>query len=321
MPLFCDTSLAERIERVEAQLIARLRWRPGAGRQYRGLRSHCWRRGELRREGSRSAGGGLGFSGMRASRPGRDRADLRVPAVRRCRSRLAHLANPADRCPAERGYGLVSFENVLGLALSGESERDVPPGIEVRPSGTDEFGSWLEVQIEALPPSRRGSSLARGVPPRGHRAGRAGFRSGRRHALRRVARWGHGRSGASFHRRRSSLNSLARRPLPRTAAGECRPRSCRPGSPMPPLLAAISRSSPPSQDRNPSRTCSPSELGSALYPAPSWSSPEPAGSSRGSSRAEDPALEVRRARGQRRELWRRGGGSGRCRWQGPRVQR
>jgi GNAT superfamily N-acetyltransferase len=59
---------------------------------------------------------------------------------------LAHLAEPAiGAFLTGRGYRLVSFENVLGLALGGEPERVTPAGVEVRPSGDDEFGSWLDV--------------------------------------------------------------------------------------------------------------------------------------------------------------------------------
>jgi GNAT superfamily N-acetyltransferase len=49
-----------------------------------------------------------------------------------------------------RGYRLVSFENVLGLALAAEPERVTPAGIEVRPSGDDEFEAWLDVQTDAV---------------------------------------------------------------------------------------------------------------------------------------------------------------------------
>jgi GNAT superfamily N-acetyltransferase len=50
----------------------------------------------------------------------------------------------------ERGYRLVSFENVLGLALEGEPERVTPPGVEVRPSGDDDFEPWLDVVADGV---------------------------------------------------------------------------------------------------------------------------------------------------------------------------
>ena len=59
---------------------------------------------------------------------------------------LAHLANPAvGAFLSDRGYRLVSFENVLGLALEGEREQLIPAGVEVRPSGADELEAWLDV--------------------------------------------------------------------------------------------------------------------------------------------------------------------------------
>jgi GNAT superfamily N-acetyltransferase len=63
---------------------------------------------------------------------------------------LAHLGDPAiGALLTGRGYRLVSFENVLGLALTGEAERVTPAGIEVRPSGDDELETWLEVVVDA----------------------------------------------------------------------------------------------------------------------------------------------------------------------------
>jgi GNAT superfamily N-acetyltransferase len=64
---------------------------------------------------------------------------------------LAHLADPAiGALLTERGYRLVSFENVLGLALEGEPKRVDPPGVEVRPSGDDELEAWIDVVAEGV---------------------------------------------------------------------------------------------------------------------------------------------------------------------------
>jgi hypothetical protein len=64
---------------------------------------------------------------------------------------LASLGDPAIGVPlTERGYRLVSFENVLGRAVTGEPERVTPPGIEVRRSGDEEFDAWLDVVVDGF---------------------------------------------------------------------------------------------------------------------------------------------------------------------------
>lgn len=50
----------------------------------------------------------------------------------------------------ERGYRLVSFENVLGRSLSVESERVTPPGVQVRRIGEDELDAWVDVVVDAF---------------------------------------------------------------------------------------------------------------------------------------------------------------------------
>ena len=154
LPLFCDTALAGRIERVEAQLIAkaseaaRRRRADGAGFVIPiagGVASFA-------EEGSPfNKVAGLGFGGA----PGAAALDEieRVFAARGApvQVELAHLADSAiGALLTGRGYRLVSFENVLGLALTAEPERVTPAGIEVRPSGDDEFESWLDVQTDAV---------------------------------------------------------------------------------------------------------------------------------------------------------------------------
>ena len=161
LPLFCDTALAERIERAEAQLIA------GASEA-------------ARRRGADAAGfaipiaggvasfaevgspfnkvAGLGFGGV----PGPAALGEIERAFAACGApvqiELAHLADPAlGEILTGRGYRLVSFENVLGVALTSEHERVTPPGIEVWPSGDDELGTWLDVVVDAdLHPDTQG---------------------------------------------------------------------------------------------------------------------------------------------------------------------
>jgi ribosomal protein S18 acetylase RimI-like enzyme len=153
-PLFCDTALAERIERVETQLVAgaaeaahrRTVDAPGfvipiAG----GVASFA----EADSPFNKVAG--LGFDGV----PSTDALAEIEQAFADCAApvqvELAHLVDPAiGALLTERGYRLESFENVLGLALHGRYERVTPPGIEVRSSGDDEFEEWLDVQADAV---------------------------------------------------------------------------------------------------------------------------------------------------------------------------
>ena len=150
-PLFCDTALAGRIERVEAQLIAQgseaARRRTGtagfalpvAG----GVASFAG-------EGSPfNKVAGLGFAGV----PEPATLDEIEQAFAACGSpvqiELAHLADPAiGELLTGRGYRLESFENVLGRALTGDFDRVLPPGVEVRRSGAEESEAWLDVVAE-----------------------------------------------------------------------------------------------------------------------------------------------------------------------------
>jgi hypothetical protein len=154
LPLFCDTALAGRIERAEAQLVA--------------LASEAARRRRADTAGFviPIAGGvasfaeegspfnkiaGLGFGGV----PGAAALDRVERAFVTCgavaRIELAHLADPAiGAFLGERGYRLASFENVLGRVLAGEPERITPPGVEVRLSAEEEFGAWLDAVADGV---------------------------------------------------------------------------------------------------------------------------------------------------------------------------
>src|SRR5215470_1048581 len=146
LPLFCDTALAGRIERAEAQLIAKAseaaRWRgategfviPVAG----GVASFA-------EEGSPyNKVAGLGFDGVPGTAALGEVEHAFTARGAPVQVELAHLADPAfGALLAGRGYRLTSFENVLGLALfDGAPERVTPPGVEVRPSGEEEFEAW-----------------------------------------------------------------------------------------------------------------------------------------------------------------------------------
>ncbi len=150
-PLFCDTALAGRIERVESQLIARCNQ---AARRRAGTAGFvipiAGGVASFAGEGSPyNKVAGLGFGGV----PDPAALDEIEKAFAACGSpvqiELAHLADPAiGALLAGRGYRLESFENVLGRALAGEPERVMPSGVEVRLSGEEEFETWLDVVAE-----------------------------------------------------------------------------------------------------------------------------------------------------------------------------
>jgi GNAT superfamily N-acetyltransferase len=154
LPLFCDTALAERIERAEAGLIAgaseaaRCR-RPEAGGFVIPVAGGV---AAFAEEGSPcNKVAGLGFGGA----PGAAALDEieRAFAARGApvQAELANLAHPAvGALLTGRGYRLVSFENVLGLAITGAPERVTSPGIEVRRSGDEEFESWIDVVVDGF---------------------------------------------------------------------------------------------------------------------------------------------------------------------------
>jgi ribosomal protein S18 acetylase RimI-like enzyme len=170
LPLFCDTALAGRIERAEAQLTAEAseaaRRRGAATRGFvipiaGGVASFA-------EEGSPfNKVAGLGFGGV----PDAAALDETEWAFAACGSpvqiELANLADPeVGTFLTGRGYRLVSFENVLGCALTGEFERVMPPGIAVRPSGDDELETWLDVVVDAdLHPDTQGLPSHEEFPP------------------------------------------------------------------------------------------------------------------------------------------------------------
>src|SRR5690349_20867773 len=130
-PLFCDTALAGRIERVESQLIAgsneAARRRAGAAGFVipvaGGVASFAGAGSPYNKVA------GLGFGGMPdpAALDEIERAFAASGAP--VQVELAHLGDPAILALlGARGYQLESFENVLGRAPAGEVERVMPPG-------------------------------------------------------------------------------------------------------------------------------------------------------------------------------------------------
>jgi len=151
IPLFCDTALAERIERVETQLVAKAseaahRRGAGAGSFVIPIAGGVASFAEADSPFNKVAGIGFGAEPSAAALDEVERAFTACGAP--VQIELAHLADPAiGALLTERGYRLVSFENVLGLDLKGEHQRVTPPGVEVRPSA-DDFEAWLDVVVE-----------------------------------------------------------------------------------------------------------------------------------------------------------------------------
>ncbi|WP_433304911.1 GNAT family N-acetyltransferase [Actinoplanes sp. CA-030573] len=161
MTLFCDITLAGRIELAEARFIAACSEaaaaRRGDGAGFvapiaGGVASYAEPESPLNKVA------GLGFAGPPA--PADLEAIEHAYAARRApvQVELSHLADAALlEVLAGRGYRLVSFENVLGRALGDPAEPVEAPGVDVRTSGEDEFETWLNVVVEAsLHPDTQG---------------------------------------------------------------------------------------------------------------------------------------------------------------------
>jgi GNAT superfamily N-acetyltransferase len=152
-PLFCDTALAGRIELAEAQLIAKAseaaRRRAGTAGFVIPIAGGVASFAEAGSPFNKAAG--LGFAGV----PDASRLDQIERAFAASGAavqvELSYLGDPAiGALLTGRGYRLESSENVLGRALSGESARVMPSGLEVGPSGEEEFETWVGVVAEGV---------------------------------------------------------------------------------------------------------------------------------------------------------------------------
>src|SRR6266545_1768695 len=154
LPVFCDTALAERIECVEAELIARAS--EAADRRRTDTSGFvipiAGGVATFAEDGSPfNKVAGLGFGGVPSAAALDEIEGAFAAGGAPVQIELVRHADPAlGAFLTERGYRLVSFENVLGLALEGEPERVIPPGVEVRSSGDDELEPWLDVVVDGV---------------------------------------------------------------------------------------------------------------------------------------------------------------------------
>jgi GNAT superfamily N-acetyltransferase len=149
--LFGSTALADRIERVETEMITAAteaaRQRVGDGVFVIPVSGGAACYAE---DGSPlNKVVGLGFAGV----PSADALDEieRAFATRGTPTQveLSNLADPQIGATlTSRGYQLVSFENVLGRSLDGELQPVMPPGVEVRLS--DDRTAWLRVVVDGF---------------------------------------------------------------------------------------------------------------------------------------------------------------------------
>ncbi|MFJ8812290.1 GNAT family N-acetyltransferase [Amycolatopsis thermoflava] len=151
--LFCDLPLAERIEGAEARRMAeateKARKRPGSAAFVLPVAGGVATFAEAGSPLNKVAG--LGFGGVpdAESLAGVEKAFAAVGCP--VQVELAHLVDPAiGAALTARGYRLESFENVLGRALRSGLDRVAPPGVEIRPSGDDEFAAWLDVAADGF---------------------------------------------------------------------------------------------------------------------------------------------------------------------------
>jgi GNAT superfamily N-acetyltransferase len=150
MPLFCSTDLAERIERVEKQLITAAteaaRERVGATAFVMPIAggAACY----AEEDSPLNKIVGLGFGGV-PSGEALDEVEQAF-AARRCPTHveLSTLADPAiGAALTARGYQLVSFENVLGRAVDQQRPPDTS-GVEIRLS--DDPATYLDVVADGF---------------------------------------------------------------------------------------------------------------------------------------------------------------------------
>jgi ribosomal protein S18 acetylase RimI-like enzyme len=144
---FCDTELAERIERAETKLItagteAARRRNPGGFVLAVAGGAACFAE-----DGSPfNKVVGLGFGGVPDDAEFDEIERAYAGRVAPTQVELANLANPeVGLALTGRGYRLVAFENVLGRSLDVGETRVASTEFDVRLSTDDELDAWVEV--------------------------------------------------------------------------------------------------------------------------------------------------------------------------------
>lgn len=154
LSLFCDIELAARIERAEAELIARsseaatARSSDSAGFVIPiagGVASFAQADSPFNKVA------GIGLQGLPGEAELGEIERRFAVAGAPVQIELSQLADPAlGMLLTERGYRLASFENVLGLALRDRLAPVMPPGVDVHRSGPEEFDAWLQVVVDGV---------------------------------------------------------------------------------------------------------------------------------------------------------------------------
>ncbi|MEU8899956.1 GNAT family N-acetyltransferase [Nocardia sp. NPDC048505] len=150
--MFCDVELGARIERVETELIAAgnsaAQEREGRGFAIpveSGIASYASAGSPLNKVA------GLGFGNVPSEAEFEEIEKRYAENDATVQVELSHLGNPAiGEMLTGRGYRLVSFENVLGLALNEHSERSAADGVTVRGSDENEFDVWIDTVVDGF---------------------------------------------------------------------------------------------------------------------------------------------------------------------------
>ncbi|MDZ4267028.1 MAG: GNAT family N-acetyltransferase [Mycobacterium sp.] len=151
-PLFCGTSLARRIEGAEATLIvaateaARARGARGLVMPVAGGFACLAETGSPMNKVV-----GLGFGGVPDAATLDDveqtHAGLGIPV----QVELSNLAEPeVAALLSRRGYQLVGFENVLGRALSADTQPVRQSGVEIRRCEPGDIDAWIDAVVDGF---------------------------------------------------------------------------------------------------------------------------------------------------------------------------